>query len=43
MPLVAPLLMPKTAMIDDEPMIMPTIVKIERARLRQSAAAASPA
>ena len=41
MPLVAARLMPKTAMIEALPMIMPSMVRAERTRLRQSAAAAS--
>ena len=42
MPPDAARLMPSTAMIDDVPMIMPSIVRIERVRLRQIAANASP-
>ena len=41
MPLVAARLMPKTAMIEALPMIMPSIVSAERTRLRQSEAIAS--
>ena len=41
MPLVAARLMPKTAMIDALPMIMPSMVNAERTRLRHSAAIAS--
>ena len=40
-PLVAALLKPKTVMIDALPMIMPSIVRIERVRLRHSDASAS--
>ena len=43
MPAEAMVPMPKTAMTELVPMIMPSIVKTERVRLRQSAPSASSA
>ncbi len=43
MPAEAALPMPRTAMTELVPMIMPSMVRIERARLRQIASSASPA
>ena len=43
MPPEAALLIPSTAMIDEVPMTIPSMVRIERVRLRQIAASASPA